>query len=95
MRVTFVFLFAFVLTACSNNPCDAWRADVQDAYDACGVSTDECPVDLMNDLSSEDADQVDCVTACDLAASCEALDGTDADAATALDECRAACGAGA
>jgi hypothetical protein len=53
--------------------------------------SDACPQALKDELLEEDQDQVDCVVACDGAASCEALDGSDPAAAEALATCQDAC----
>ena len=75
----------------SENPCDTWRGDIAEHYEGCAASTTECPDALVNDTLIEDQQQADCVTACDLEADCAAIDGSDADAAIALEECRSAC----
>jgi len=98
MRSMFWLLIGLSVAGCSRNPCDVWRDDVAETYEACGITemvTVDCPNALMDSKLEDDQDQVDCVAACDNGAGCEALDGSDADAADALDACREACNAGA
>jgi hypothetical protein len=74
------------------DPCEAAAEDFVAAYEACGIDTgtdggDGAEVECTDTLQA----QLECSAACAAAAPCEALDGTDADAALDYGLCVADC----
>jgi hypothetical protein len=74
----------------TGDPCEQSLQTLEAKYVACGIelgpSVDE-PVECTQELAA----QYSCVTQCVGAASCEALNGVDADATVAFAECLGDC----
>ena len=87
----FVFLPALAALAGCKSPCEELNEDLVKFWDDCEV---ELPSDLKDGGHEQcdiEHDVADCTAKCYDDGGCEAIDGSDPDAASALADCTAGC----